>query len=688
MRLPNLTRLRLAFAIAGALVTLSAACRLDMLLNNKKPPHAVLSVEPTAVRDSARAGSSDVRRAKIAITNSGTGGNEFAWSASDHADWIHLDPADGAVPDTLTIMLDPDGLDPGVYQGDVTVTAKDQAGSADSQFTTISVTFLVQRPGLNVAPATIEHAASVNSNATFTDNIQISNSGSGSLNWTAQEGEPWISLGAKSGSGNGTIPVTINTAGLPGGTYNGDITITAPGAEGSPAHVTVKLTILAPGLAVTPTAIRDSVPIGTLTPKTATLHITNSGNGTITWTATKSQPWLTLSKTTGAAPDDVVVTMSPLGLPAGVQRDTIVFTAPGATNGPVRIPVAFVITQPGLAVSPDSIGATAQQGDTKKQRFTLSITNSAGGTLTWSATDDQPWIAVTPAAGAAPSTLSVDVDPTGMAAGTHSGTVTVSSPGAAGSPFKVPVQLTITSKPCTATPLTLDAINKTGTLDANDCYAPHRPGSLANVYSFSANAGDTISMRMTGQFDAYLILSDYSGNVLAENDDCPGESGPSCITDYPITAGGQYYIEATSAAPGATGQMALTVVRERPPTAPQSLGQFRANGTTTIPVGDTIPETEVVFRGKVNDPNLNETVRLEIELEPLGSPFTGEATQVGDYVPAASTSTLTSVQATGLTNKTGYRWQARSCDNTGRCSAWLPFGNNADTAADFTVVTP
>jgi hypothetical protein len=81
-------------------------------------------------------------------------------------------------------------------------------------------------------------------------------------------------------------------------------------------------------------------------------------------------------------------------------------------------------------------------------------------------------------------------------------------------------------------------------------------------------------------------------------------------------------------------------------------------------------------------------VRLEVELEPLGSPFTNVATQVGDFVPAATSSTLTSVHATGLMNKTGYRWQARSCDNTGRCSAWLPFGNNADTVADFTVVTP
>jgi hypothetical protein len=100
------------------------------------------------------------------------------------------------------------------------------------------------------------------------------------------------------------------------------------------------------------------------------------------------------------------------------------------------------------------------------------------------------------------------------------------------------------------------------------------------------------------------------------------------------------------------------------------------------------PETEVVFRGKVDDPNDADLVRLEIELEPLGSPFTGVATHASDFVSANGNGTQTSVRAGGLTNNTGYRWQARTCDNTGRCSVWLQFGNNAESAADFTVVTP
>jgi hypothetical protein len=668
------------------MLSVSVACHLDMLLKAKNSPRAVLTVAPTVVRDSARAGSHDVRHADVEITNGGEG--TFKWSASDHASWIQLEPTAGDVPDTLTISLDPEGLDPGVYQGDVTVVAME---AADTQVTTIAVTFLVQRPGLSVTPATIERSSNLNSNAIFTETLQVSNSGTGQLSWTATENRSWLALGASSGTGNGTIPVTINTSGLSAGTYHGDIVVTSPGAIGSPAHVSVTLTILAPGLSVSPGAIRETAPPGSAIPKTDTLRIRNSGNGTITWTATKSQPWVSLSKASGGAPpsDSVFVTLNPAGLPPGIQRDTIVFTSPEATNGLVKVPVEFEIVQPGLVVSPPSITATAQQNDNQKQHFVLSVSNSAGGLLLWSAGADQPWIAVSPLGGIAPSTLAVDLDPTGLALGLHAGTVTVSSPGAAGSPFIVPVQFTIGSKPCVEIPVAPDVINRVGVLNGDDCTAPHRPGSLANIYGFNAGAGDVFSIRLESkQFNAYLILTDGAGNLLAQNDECPGETGTACIRDFPLATSGHYFVEATSTQPGAMGDLLFSLVRERAPTPPQGLGQFRANSVTAIGVGEMTPETEVVFRGKVDDPNDADLVRLEIELEPLGSPFTGVATHASDFVSANGNGTQTSVRAGGLTNNTGYRWQARTCDNTGRCSVWLQFGNNAESAADFTVVTP
>jgi hypothetical protein len=161
---------------AVALLALSVACRLDMLLKPTNAPQAQLSVTPKEISDTARAHSSETRRAEVAITNSG--GGSFTWSATDRSDWLRLDPRAGNVPGTLTITMDPHDLDAGTYEGDVTIIVK---GAADSQVTTISVTFVVQRPGLNVNPTSISRSTNIGSGAVFNETIQISNSGTGRL---------------------------------------------------------------------------------------------------------------------------------------------------------------------------------------------------------------------------------------------------------------------------------------------------------------------------------------------------------------------------------------------------------------------------------------------------------------------------------------------------------------------------
>src|SRR4051812_44795313 len=163
-----------------------------MLLKPTNAPQARLSVTPNEISDTARAHSSETRRAEVAITNSG--GGSFTWTASDRSDWLRLDPRAGDAPGTLTITMDPGDLDAGTYEGDVTIIAK--SGAADSQVTTISVTFVVQRPGLNVNPTPISRSTNIGSGAVFNETIQISNSGTGRLDWTATEEKSWLSLGA------------------------------------------------------------------------------------------------------------------------------------------------------------------------------------------------------------------------------------------------------------------------------------------------------------------------------------------------------------------------------------------------------------------------------------------------------------------------------------------------------------
>jgi hypothetical protein len=74
----------------------------------------------------------------------------------------------------------------------------------------------------------------------------------------------------------------------------------------------------------------------------------------------------------------------------------------------------------------------------------VTVSNTGGGTLSYTASDGQPWLSESPTSGSAPGTVNVGVDPTGMAAGTYTGTVTITAAGATGSPKTVAVTFTVT----------------------------------------------------------------------------------------------------------------------------------------------------------------------------------------------------------------------------------------------------
>jgi cytochrome c peroxidase len=72
------------------------------------------------------------------------------------------------------------------------------------------------------------------------------------------------------------------------------------------------------------------------------LQITNQGSGSLTWSATKTASWLSLSFTSGTAPSSPVVLVSPVGLGVGSYTDTITISAPGCS--PVTLAVTLNIT--------------------------------------------------------------------------------------------------------------------------------------------------------------------------------------------------------------------------------------------------------------------------------------------------------------------------------------------------------
>jgi hypothetical protein len=439
-------------------------------------------------------------------------------------------------------------------------------------------------------------------------------------------------------------------------------------------------------LVVNPDSVRASADSGSLDSVTATVRVASADGVPLTWTATETAPWMTLSP----APDSLVVTLRPNTLSQAAHRDTIRFFISPQSKDTVKVPVVFNILPAAahLDVSPPSRNTSALVGSAQPDTFSLRIKNKGALPLTWTATPNATWITLSDSGGTVPpqdttsTTVLVTLRPDTLSTTTHTGRIVFAATAASGSPDTVPITYRI--DPC-AEPLiaTLDA-TRSDSIAPSDCGAPQRAGRQAKLYRVQAAVGDTLTFRLTSAFNAYLILTDSAGTVVLDQNDQCGAALTACLAPFNVSTAGRYVIEVTSANPGETGAFTLTAVKERAPSAPQSAGQFRKDSSTAIGVGGVTPQDTVVFKATLNDPNPSDSVRLEVEAAPVGSAFSNLATHQGSLVAVAPGGRIVAVRASALSENTAYHWQARTCDKTGRCSAWLGFGN-PDPAADFFV---
>ena len=213
-----------------------------------------------------------------------------------------------------------------------------------------------------------------------------------------------------------------------------------------------------PRLAVTPASLAFSATQDGANPDTKSLVVANTGGGSLSYTASDNASWLSVTPATGSAPQNLTASVNISGLAAGTYTATVTVTSPGAQGSPASIPVTLSVapppTPPQLSVTPASLSFSGTAGGASPAAKSLAVANTGGGTLTFTASDDAAWLAVTPTSGSAPQSLSVSVDTTGLAAGTYSGSVTVSSSGVQGSPAAIPVTLTVDPAPAPALSVT------------------------------------------------------------------------------------------------------------------------------------------------------------------------------------------------------------------------------------------
>jgi hypothetical protein len=102
-------------------------------------------------------------------------------------------------------------------------------------------------PAIGVSPSNLSFTATAGGSNPASQTIGITNTGAGTLNWTATENGSWLTISPVSGTASSTLTASANISGLAAGTYNAAITISAAGATNSPVSVPVTLTVNATG---------------------------------------------------------------------------------------------------------------------------------------------------------------------------------------------------------------------------------------------------------------------------------------------------------------------------------------------------------------------------------------------------------------------------------------------------------
>jgi hypothetical protein len=147
-------------------------------------------------------------------------------------------------------------LPPGTYNA--TLYVKDYYTRKSEDSITITVE-PIGTPEISVNRSNLYYAAIKSgegtSSKTCCQDLLISNSGSGTLNWKAGNDASWLTCNPTSGTGSGVITVSVKPCGLAVGSYSGAITISDANASNSPQTVVVDLTVMNPS--------QDQPPFGT-----------------------------------------------------------------------------------------------------------------------------------------------------------------------------------------------------------------------------------------------------------------------------------------------------------------------------------------------------------------------------------------------------------------------------------------
>ncbi|MDJ0906416.1 MAG: sulfatase-like hydrolase/transferase, partial [Woeseiaceae bacterium] len=388
-----------------------------------------------------------------AVTLSASDGSPAAFSvASSEPLWLSATPTTGTTPEnSLQVTADPSGMAAGQYSGTITASA---SGFVQA---TIDVTM------------TITGDAGVVSASVSTTAPGVDLTADGSADWAHWARSSESSVNRKAGV---TTQISnITTLGAAGRRFVGGSSRTAYNwTDGTPtgsASTTAGLYFQGTGNGIVLTVPADT------TAKRLQVHLGGwQARGQIEVSLSDGDaPFVTTVEDLSTAFDRTLTVDFQAASPG--QTLTVRYTLLAGAN--ITLQAATLVGDvapppPALQFSTSSLNYSADEGDTTAQQRTVSLSASDGSGAAFSLASSAPaWLSVDPASGTTPAgAVTITADPTGLAAGQYTGTITATASGYTEDEIDVTLNVTgetgVLSASVGATPSSVD-LTADGTAD-------------------------------------------------------------------------------------------------------------------------------------------------------------------------------------------------------------------------------
>lgn len=383
----------------------------------------------------------------ISLTGSLTGLELVA--VSDSA-WLQVPSTIAHAPGSISVSANPMSLEPGTYQGTVSLGSPGLA----SVLATVHVVFQVDSaadPKLTSDTSGLKFSLTAGASPQ-TQLLQILNAGSGQINFSvvltgaASTGlSSSISTGMTQPNFPATLSITADPTKIPAGTSSASLLILGTNLQSVTIPITVTVSPSSRSMALSQTGFTFMATPGGGVTAPQTFSVIDTGTGSFTWTAQASTMsggnWLAINPASGASSStsfgSITVAANPAGLAPGVYYGVVVVSSTGTVNSPQQFEVVLDVLgsgqTAGATLAPSGLIFTAPAGGNSpsSQTFTINNLNPSPAPLSVkiTAATGGDWLVVAPDNGsiAAGASQIITVQPqTGsLAAGVYRATVSL-----------------------------------------------------------------------------------------------------------------------------------------------------------------------------------------------------------------------------------------------------------------------